>query len=49
MSINYIDGATISFLQSYSKDNPSVIPFSVEIENIYHAYRRCYSKDPFLW
>ena len=47
MSINYIDGATISFLQSYSKDNPSVIPFSVEIENIYHAYRRCYSKDPF--
>lgn len=47
MSINYIDGATISFLQSYSKDDPNVIPFNVEIENIYHAYRRCYSKDPF--
>ena len=47
MSINYIDGATISFLQSYSKDDPNVIPFSVEIANIYHAYRRCYSKDPF--
>lgn len=47
MSINYIDGATISILQSYSKDDPSVIPFSIEIENIYHAYRRCYSKDPF--
>lgn len=47
MSINYIDGSTITFLQSYSKDDPNVIPFSNEIANIYHAYRRCYSKDPF--
>ena len=47
MSVNYLPGFSITFCHDDSIDNPDDIPFYSEVNNIYHAYRRCYSKDPF--
>ena len=44
MSINFVPGFNISFLINI-EDNK--LAFKDAIDNIYHGYRRCYSKHPF--
>lgn len=47
MSINYDVSNMVEVLNAYDPHDPDNIPFAKEVDNIYSAYRRCYSKDPF--